>query len=370
MNITYRFFDTNSESDIYQWLDLHSICFQYDISQNLWDIIHLKNPFYNKTKPLILIAELDKKIVGSVSLIPSPIQEHRNNTVILYNSLLICKAMVHPDYRKKGIFNHLLKNSMDVATYEGYDTLLTVSDNPYSYKSFVRIGFHDVAAMRWSKVYLSIDTASSHYFDTLKLPRIVKKIFVSLISFFYSQLISLGEHSYQLKYGDITEFVEEITNFFISNQSHEGIFGIRTNPFIQWRFCRNDEYFKCFTLWDSEIMIGYLIIQYKEGEKNAFIVDMCLSNDKTSLISILTKESQEYLKKNKFQRLSVYMMEKDSNLSKFFSFRNGFFIQSSEPGKLNKSRFLMYALNKNLVKTFFSDKNNWNLQSVDTCLFI
>jgi hypothetical protein len=313
---------------------------------------------------------VDKKMVGSVSLIPSPIQEQCNNTVILYNSLLVCKAMVHPDYRKKGIFNHLLKNSLDMATSEGYDTLLTFSNNSYSYQAFQKIGFHDVAAMRWSKMYLSIFTTLSKYFDTFRLPKIVKKILISSFSRFYSQLTPHCNHSYQLKYGDITEFIEQITDFNNSYQSNGGIHGIRTNAFFQWRFFQNNACFKCLTLIDEGRMLGYLIFQYKEGDKDAFIIDICLSNNDKSLILILISEIRLYLKKKNFQRLWVYIMEKDSNLSNFFSLQNGFFIRSSKAGKLNKSRFLMYTLNKNLVKTSFTNKKNWDILSVDTCLFL
>ena len=66
MNNTYRFLDPSSESDIYQWLNLHSVCFQYEITRDLWDHIHMADPFYNKTRPLIIVAETDKKIIASV----------------------------------------------------------------------------------------------------------------------------------------------------------------------------------------------------------------------------------------------------------------------------------------------------------------
>jgi predicted N-acetyltransferase YhbS len=370
MDITYRFLDPRSESDICQWLNLHSVCFQDEITRDLWDHIHMADPFYNKTKPLILVAEADKKIVGSVSLIPSPIQEHRNNILNLYHSLLVCKAMVHPDYQKKGIFGNLLKKSIESAESEGYDLLITVSDNPYSYKSFIRTGFNDITAMRWATVYLSIDTQISHYIDTLKLPWPVKKIPLSSCSLFYSQLTTPGDHSLQIKTGDISEFIEQISNFNISNQSEREMYGIRTNHFIHWRFFRENACFKCITLWNGEKMLGYLVIQCKEGGGNAFIVDISLSNENLPLISILVKETQKYLKKNNFQRLSIYMMEKNSNLLKFFSYWNGFIKQSSKTGKLKESRFLSRTINKNFTKTSFSDKNNWNLKSVDTCLFL
>ena len=179
----------------------------------LWNHIHVANSFYKKKIPLILIAVADKKIVGSISLIPSPIQEYRNNSLNPYNSLLVCKAMVHPDYQRKGIFGSLLKKSKELAESEGYDTLITFSNNPFSFQGFQRSGFHDVASMRWLKTYLSMDATVSKHVAPLRLPRIAKKIMVSLCTCVYSLATPLIQHPYQLKYGVISEFIEQISEF-------------------------------------------------------------------------------------------------------------------------------------------------------------
>ena len=370
MDIRYRFLNPNSESDIEQWLDLHSVCFQYTISRALWEHIYLANPFYRKIKPLILIAEVNGNVVGSLSLLPSPIQEDRNDRTIAYRSLLITKGMVHPDFQKKGIFNHLYKNSMDVMKSEGFDSVLGFSNSLYSYHSLTKNGFYDIAAMRWSKTYLSMETTVSKHVDTVRLPKIAKKIIISVFSRSYSLLTPSIKHSYQVKYGDICDFIEQIIEFNNSTNSKGGIFGRRTHNFILWRFFQDDSCFKCLTLMDDGRMLGYLIIQHKEGSKDAFIVDMCLSDNDNSLISILICETRQYLKKNNFQKLWVYLVENDSNLSNFFSRRNGFFVRSSKVGKLNKSRFLLYVFNKNLAVASYLDKKNWNIQSCDTSWFM
>ena len=80
-------------------------------------------------------------------------------------------------------------------------------------------------------------------------------------------------------------------------------------------------------------MVGYVILQYKEGDKDAFIVDMCLSNDDKFLISILMSETRHYLKKNNYQKLWVYITENDSNLSNFFSLRQRIFYPTPKSGE-------------------------------------
>lgn len=370
MNISYRYLDINSESEIIQWLDLHSVCFNYTLSLSLWNHQYIKNPFFIKTQPLILIAEVDKKMVGSVSLIPSPIQEFRNDSYNPYHSLLVCKAMVHPDYQKKGIFSTLLKKSIAAAESEGYDVLLTISNNPYSYQSFQKIGFQDITAMRWAKIHLSIDAPLSKHVNPIRLPQGVKKGIISLFSRFYSQLTPYCKHSYQIQHGNISEFIGQISDFNKSTLSNGEISGIRSNTFITWRFFQEDTCFKCLTLMDGGRLLGYSIIEYHEGDKNAFIVDMCCSHNDKTLISILISETRQYLKTNNFQKLWVYIVDNDSNLSTFFSLRNGFLTRSSKSGKLDKSRLLIFPLNKKMENDVLPDKNTWNIQSCDTCWFL
>jgi GNAT superfamily N-acetyltransferase len=367
MEITYRFLDTESDSDISQWLDLYSVCFQQEITRNFWDYIHLKNPFYKKTKPLIFIAQADGKIVGSLSAIPSPLAEYPKDTIILHDSLLICKGMVHPEYQKKGIFGHLLKKAMKTAESEEYDFVLTISNNFYSYQSFIRNGFHDIAAMRWSRLFLSRDTVFSAYIEALLLPRAVKKMFLFSCTYCYSRLVPRKNHSYQIKYGDAPEFIEEIENFYASTHQNEGLYGSRATAFNRWKF-REGVSFKCFTICERETMLGYAIVQLKE--RNAYIIDIGFSGNKKKVIAELIGGISTTLKEYNFQTVWTYMVENDTILSNFFTLRHGFFIRSSNAGKLKKSRLLVYPLKKTPAQSSTLDKNTWNIQAVDTCLFL
>jgi len=370
MEITYRFLDTESDSDISQWRDLFSLCFQQEITNNFWNYIFMENPFYKKTKPLIFIAHTEEKIVGSFSAIPSPLVEYHKDTNILYNSLLLCKGMVHPDYRKKGIFGNLLKNALKTAESEEYDLVLTISNNPYSYQSFIKTGYYDIAAMRMSRLFLSRDTVFSAYLNRLHLPLTVKKILTASFSFLCTRLVPRNNHHYEIKQGDASEFIEEIEKFNVSNQRDSGIYGNRSYRFIQWKFVREDACFKCFTISEKEELLGYAIVHLKEMGKYAFIVDICVSVHKKNVIEDLIGEVNIYLKEKNFQTVWTYMVENDTILSNFFTLRNGFFIRSSNAGKLKKSRLLVYPLKKTRASPSYMDKNLWNFQPVDTCLFL
>lgn len=370
MEIRYRFLDPTSNSDISQFLDLYSVCFQQDITNTFWDYIFLENPFYKKTKPLIFLAETDGKIVGSFSAIPSPLAQYRKDTISRYNSLLLCKGMVHPDYRKNGIFGNLLKNALATAESEGYDFLLTISDNFISYQSFIRTGFCDVAAMRWSRLFLSKNTVFSVYIDGLPLPPIVKKFLIASCSFLYARLVPRTNHQYEINNGDASEFIEKIEHFYASPRRDDGIYGSRSLRFTQWKFDRKDACFKCFTINEKEIMLGYALVQLNENGKNAYIVDISVHPHNKAVITELIGAITTSLKENNFNAVWSYMVENDTILSNFFTFRNGFFIRSSKGGKLKKSRLLVYPLKSTLAQASCLDENAWNIQAVDTCLFL
>ncbi len=244
--------------------------------------------------------------------------------------------MVHPDFQKKGIFSQLFKKSMETAESEGYDIMLVIPNSPYSYQHFQKIGFYDIAGMERFKFHLSPDTLTSKYVNSTPLPVSVKKLLVFTGSFLYSRLIPRVNHSYEIGYRDISECIGQISDVNNSDPVFEKIQGIRSNAFIRWKFFQEGAVFKCLTLSEQGKILGYLIIQYKEGDNNAFVVDMDISKNDRSVISGLIAEARHNLKKNNFERLWIYIMENDSLLSNFFSLRNGFLPRTPKSGKLQQ----------------------------------
>ena len=116
-------------------------------------------------------------------------------------------------------------------------------------------------------------------------------------------------------------------------------------------------------------MFAYLIIDFLDGKRSALIADMRVKGEDESLTAIIVSEAIQYCKNNHFHLLLSYLMERDGMMNRFFSIRNGFLVRSSADQKLPKSRFLYYPLNEKTEYELFSEKNRWNLMSVDTCLF-
>ena len=314
---------------------------------------------------------MNKKIVGSLSLIPSPIQTQKpkEKEQILFNSCLLCKGMVHPEARNQGIFRHLLEYSIETATSEGYDILLGISNNPYSYSRMVKTGFIDVTSMRISTLFLFFNEVLEKYIRALKIPQILGKMLVSPFSRIYLLLVPHKKHNLKIKSGEVIKFVKEIENFHSSDQANQAISGISTIPFIRWRFSRPVTSDMCLTLWKENIMLAYIVIDRLEGGKNALIADLSIIDNDKSLLAILVSEAINHCKKSKISLLLSYTMEKDGIINRIFSWQNGFLTGPSKNKKMSRSRFLYFPLNEKLNFMILSDKNNWDLHSVDTCLF-
>jgi hypothetical protein len=233
--------------------------------------------------------------------------------------------------------------------------------------SFVRAGFTSVADIVQSRCYLSAEGPFKKY--SAVLPRFMRKIFVFPVLWMYKRLIPSVNHSYRIDYRDATECSQEIESMYTSHYSNSGVYGVRTKPFIAWRFSYPQFHFKCMSLWDGEQMLAYLIIEYKEGGKTALIADIFARDNDGSLILMLVSELVKILKKDHFDSIQTYIIEKNGNLSKLFSLRYGFINRSSVTDKKTQPRLLYYPLKEHLCPAKYSDKNQWNIQSVDTCLF-
>jgi GNAT superfamily N-acetyltransferase len=366
MEIIYRFLNAGSDAEIQQWLELYRICYQHSVSREYWHWIHMGNPFYKKTKPLILIAEINSRIVGSVSIIPSPLQVTPDQNHCTLDSCLICKAMVHPEYQQRGIFSSLLNNAIQQAKDENYDLLITFSNNPYSYQSFVDAGFTYVTEIIQSKYYLSADGPLKKKIGW------IASIFGKTIGFPLSirtQFIPAIHPTLRTDYRDATECCWEIDRISASPRASSGVYGVRTLPFIRWRFSYPGFNFKCLSLWEGDQMLAYLIIEYQERGKNAIIVDIFIRNNDEFLILTLVSELVTILEEGHFNSLQTYFIARNESVLDYFSLWHGFINRSLVSDKQTQLRFLCYPLKENLGNVNFSEKNQWTIQSADTCMF-
>jgi hypothetical protein len=81
-------------------VELFQVCFSEELDQSMWEWAYLKNPTGN---PIIAIALDKKKVVGHYAMIPMPFLQDGTR----YVGYLSMTTMVHPSYRKFGLFLEL-----------------------------------------------------------------------------------------------------------------------------------------------------------------------------------------------------------------------------------------------------------------------
>ena len=373
MEINYRLLDAGSDTEIQQWLDLYRLSFHDTMSREYWHWIFENNPFYLKTRPLIFIAEKNRRIIGSRSVIPSRIQVNMCQNHSILNLGYLYGAMVHPDMRNQGIASSLLKNAINLTKDEGYDLLTSFATNLYAYKSLIKAGFTCLNSSKKSKGYLSVHGLVKNYlpfipqsFDnTIGFP--LSKIFTGI----FTQKFPKISHNFRIQCGEVIEYTGEINRIHALNYSHSGVHGIRTPLFIKWRFSAPGIHTKCLTLWDGDVMLAYLILDYPDSGKNFLIEDLFVREGNEYLISILVSEAVTLLKKVNGDSVWTYLIDGKRFHSPIFSKKNGFISYTSRETSPMSSmeRFLFFLLNENQYPWIFSDKKQWNIWCADFCFF-
>jgi GNAT superfamily N-acetyltransferase len=366
MEMNYRLLNAESDTEIQQWLDLFRVCFYDTMDRDYWQWLIEKNPLYLKTKPLVLIAETGDRIIGSACVIPSQILVHAHKGHTLLNSGYIYGEMVHPDWRNQGIISMILKKTITLTKDEGYDLLTVFSTNIYSYKSLVEAGFMPVTRFKKYRGYLTIDGAFKNYFPFI--PERIRKPMGFPLTGIFTRLFPRISHSYQVKYGDLGEYADEINKIQASNGFGSGIFGIRTPPYTRWRFSAPGIQSKCLSLWDGDMMLAYLILDYPDSGKNVLIEDLFAREDDGYLISLLMSEAAAILKTAKADSVWTCLTEENKLPFQIFSRRYGFISQSSLQ-TMPMSQFLCLPLKENLDPGILSDQKQWNLRSADFRFF-
>ena len=133
-DITFRNYKEGDEREI---VDLHNSVFKGKYSLAQWNWEHKMNPFSHIS---IVLAMYDSKIVGQSLSIPLS-YFHEGELV---RTTRVQNVMVHPDFRKQGVFLHTLKNLTN-QVYEKQIEFIYTFPNDRSIGAFVkRLDYHHI----------------------------------------------------------------------------------------------------------------------------------------------------------------------------------------------------------------------------------
>jgi len=200
---------------------------------------HEKNPYTEK--PLCYLALDGEKVVGHRGFVVQRF-EHEGNTYLFATP---GDSMVHPDYRRQGIFSDLVDFSNDdLINKSKVDLFLSLSTTRATTKATKRYGYVPVGERK-------------------KLYRFsIKNIF----SYRYNDGIDLNKTISSEKTGhtiEITDEVkkEDIIDLMNSYKKDKKLKNLRDEEFYRWRFeeCPNDHVYLYF--WDRDELEAYVSME-------------------------------------------------------------------------------------------------------------
>ncbi len=367
MEVSCRFLDPASETEITRWLDLYRICFNQHASRRFWSWLHLENHLYLKNRPLIVLGVCDGNVAGALSLIPSPLRNVAPEGIGTVTSCIVCKAMVHPDYQGHGVFRTMLMFAISAARSEGYDLLVTYSNNPISYRGFIRAGFGQVTTIVQSKCYLGPQGPFAGILD--RLPGTVSAGIGYPLGWIYRQFLPRPDPGSPTGFHELPECCNDIVSATQKRKPGGTIRGLRTPAFVRWRFSYPGFRFRCLSISEDGVILAYAIVQYREKGKTAMILDLFVRNDRPRVIRDLIGALAEGLRSEGIHSLQAYLPDQGDRVSGFFSFRNGFIRKFPGTGTGLIPRMLVLPLREDLPLQDLTDRKSWELQAADTCLF-
>lgn len=208
-------------------------------SPSYYDWLYRQNP---QGKPIIFLAKDEEKndsVIGMEPIVPMKLIIDQN----VITSYLSCNSIVHPDYRKKGIFSKLLSLILDKSLRNEISCVYSVP-NERSFNAFIRGGFTEIA----------------------KLPLLVKPLRFS--KYFDEPLRSIIRPFDSIwkinNYSNIEPFTDRYNTDFdsLANKVSKRVSIIqkRDKEFLQWRYANHPtRKYQTFVLREDSVLKGYII---------------------------------------------------------------------------------------------------------------
>ena len=139
-------------------VELFNLVFAVKITAEMWEWKHLQNPL-NRVQPRIVVALDGKRIVGARPFMPVNLRVH-NRTLLAGQP---CDTMVHPEYRRQGIFGEMNNLVIEHARAMGV-SLFYNFPNPFTLAGNLKQGWRKIipieSLMRFEK---PVEVASAKF---------------------------------------------------------------------------------------------------------------------------------------------------------------------------------------------------------------
>ena len=352
----------DKEKCIEELVNLFNLCFSDDISINYWKWKHLYNP-YSKIDSKIVLALEGNKIIGARPLLLT--EFIKGGKCVL--AAQPCDTMVHPDYRRQGIFKKMNDLAIEYSKEIGVSFFYNFP-GWMSRTGYLKQGWRNVCSI--NKLYLLIRP------DVVFANKLNNPLITFGVSFFYSKLKNKSfleniPKNFQLKsfyrYPSVLKKIDKLYTNEYSGQINLN----RNESFLKWRLDNNPKFhYRYLLFFYSGNFIGYSVVQINNDENNvlsAKIMDFLILENNYYYAHLFLRSVIKYLiKKNCVQ---IYAWEpQNTNLCKVYSLLE-FKSYLKFPYSLyslffkDKGIYLYYRLIDS-KSTFSYNSDNWQLTPI------
>ncbi|MCM8808172.1 MAG: GNAT family N-acetyltransferase [candidate division WOR-3 bacterium] len=240
----------------------------------------------------------------------------------ILNAAHFMDVMVHPEYRRRGIFTNLMKIAENYIK-ENNIFLCYAFPNPNSYQSY----------------HKATDWKVAGFFEVFITTKILIKIFCPRI------------YIKDIKIEEISRFTDDINLFFKHNYQENYVYILRDPKYLNWRYLeRPDIKYKILAIREKEKLSGYIVTTLKNKYNLSFylIAEMFISSHSAIFYHLIN-----LLKKEKANVIFFFNYENETykNLLK----RSGF-LKLPSLFEIRKFPVLIKILDKDLEKYILGEK--------------
>ena len=235
-------------------------------------------------------------------------------------------TMVHPDYRRQGMFTKLATRMYEVVAEQGIP-LTYGFPNRNSYRGFVhRLNWVDLCGRIPLFVkMLNVRNVLSKRISNRLLLSVVALAGRTALALFYT--FRKGALPADCRLEEVTRFDDRVNVLWDKASTSYSILVVRDKEYLNWRYVENptDEY-TLFVVERGQKTGGYAVLKCEErfGLQVGFIVDMLTVPNEPDIDNGLISEAVEYFRKEQMDMVGCLMLEHTPYVQSLG--RNGFVI--------------------------------------------
>lgn len=311
-----------------------------------WRWEHLQNPESN----LIVVADLEGRIIGQLAQIPIPMKV--GDALVKGN--ISADLMTHPDFRHQGVFREMQRFSRTEQVKLGF-SISYAFNNEKSYAPFLRYGNVDVGRMVAMIKYFDMKNPMEHLFGNSTLATIVSP--AARLAFRILHPTKPITKISNICIEGFEEFDHRFDDLWSSASRGYKIAVVKNLRYLTWRYSGNPELkFSILGAVSEGRILGFAILTHpivRHNRRIGYITDIFADLSHAEMLPLLVSEAVKKLREEKASEAVCWILEDDPC---FTVLKDQGFVRVKKGLPLT-SASLQPAINQTLI----SNGRNWHL---------